>query len=181
MRIATYNIHGWLTQHDKPNVQRVVSTLAATGADIIGLNEVFYPRMMKGAQGPALEALADALDMHFVFGSCIRWPAQNDLPADAYGNALLSRWPIIASASHLLTPIPGKHRARPVRRTHSVPDQRTFTIYVTHLDHTDEEARASFSCARCAVGPYATATGHTWSWATSTLSALGMPRNAPIS
>ena len=141
MRIATYNIHGWLTQEMQPNVEQVTSVLAATGADIIGLNEVFYPRVMPGSQLPALEALADALGMHFVFGPCMRWPAQDELPADGYGNALLSRWPITASASHLLSPVPDKHQRGLLEGRILLPDQRTLTVYVTHLDHTDEDAR----------------------------------------
>ncbi len=141
MRIATYNIHGWLTQEMQPNVEQVTSVLAATGADIIGLNEVFYPRVMPGSPLPALEALADALGMHFVFGPCMRWPAQDELPADGYGNALLSRWPITASASHLLSPVPDKHQRGLLEGRILLPDQRTLTVYVTHLDHTDENAR----------------------------------------
>lgn len=141
MRIATYNIHGWLTIGMRPNVEQVAAVLAATGADTIGLNEVFYPRVMEGAAQPALQTLADALGMHFVFGPCMRWPAQDELPADAYGNALLSRWPIIASASHQLTDVPGKHQRGLLEGRILLPDNETLTVYVTHLDHTDEDAR----------------------------------------
>lgn len=141
MRIATYNVHGWLTQHGEPNLAQVAATLAATGADIIGLNEVYYAHPVAGAEQPAMEALAERLGMHFVFGACMRWPAQDDLPEDAYGNALLSRWPIVASASHLLTPVPDKHQRGLLEGRILLPDERALTVYVTHLDHTDEEAR----------------------------------------
>ena len=141
MRIATYNIHGWLTQDGEPNLELVANTLAATEADIIGLNEVFYGSVTAGFDQPSLEALAERLGMHFVFGPCMRWPAQDELPPDAYGNALLSRWPIIANASHLLTPVPFKHQRGLLEGRILLPDQRTLTVYVTHLDHTDEEAR----------------------------------------
>ena len=104
MRIVTYNIHGWRTSAGQPNLVAVAETLERIGADIVGLNEVHYPQVVKGSDQPALEALAQRLGMHFVFGPCLRWPAQNNMPANAYGNALLSRWPIIASAAHHLTP-----------------------------------------------------------------------------
>ena len=104
IRILTYNIHGWRTTDGRPNLNAIADLLSATKADIIGLNEVYYPRVVEGDARPALEALAARLGMYFVFGPCLRWPAQNNMPADAYGNALLCRWPIIARAAHHLRP-----------------------------------------------------------------------------
>jgi endonuclease/exonuclease/phosphatase family metal-dependent hydrolase len=149
MRILTYNIHGWRTVDGRSNLEGVARVIKESQADIIGLNEVFYPRVVEGASGPALEALARRLDMHFVFGPCLRWPVQNDLPADAYGNALLSRWPISASAAHHLTPkeedsqnvLAGKEQRGLLEGRILLPDGRILTVYVLHFDHTDEEAR----------------------------------------
>jgi endonuclease/exonuclease/phosphatase family metal-dependent hydrolase len=149
MRILTYNIHGWKTADGRPNLDGVAHVIKQTGADIVGLNEVFYPRQVEGTPGPALEALAARLGMGFVFGPCLRWPAQDDLPSDAYGNALLSRWPILASAAHHLTPkeedakgvLAGKEQRGLLEARILLPGGASFTVYVTHLDHTDEEAR----------------------------------------
>jgi endonuclease/exonuclease/phosphatase family metal-dependent hydrolase len=71
------------------------------------------------------------------------------MPADAYGNALLSRWPIIASAAHHLTPkeedqqdlLAEKEQRGLLEARILLPNQQTLTVYVTHLDHTDEAAR----------------------------------------
>lgn len=150
MKILTYNIHGWRTAEGQPNFDGIVHTLQATGADIVGLNEVFFPRPRPGSIQPALEALAQAVGMHFVFGPCLRWPAQNNMPAEAYGNALLSRWPIIASAAHHLTPkeedaknvLADKEQRGLLEGRILLPNQQTFTAYVLHLDHTNEEARS---------------------------------------
>jgi endonuclease/exonuclease/phosphatase family metal-dependent hydrolase len=150
MRIVTYNIHGWRTADGRPNLDGVTAVLREIDADLIGLNEVFYPRVVAGDDGPALEALAKRLGMHFVFGPCLRWPAEQDMPARAYGNALLSRWPIVASSAHHLTPkeedkdglLAGKEQRGLLEGRILRPGGRTFTIYVTHLDHTDEQARA---------------------------------------
>ena len=141
MRVLTYNIHGWRTITGTPNLDAVAQVIAATKADIVGLNEVFYPRVVAGASEAALEALAAQLNMHFVFGPCLRWPAQNNMPADAYGNALLSRWPILASAAHHLTPVPEKEQRGLLEARIALPSGKPFTAYVTHLDHTDEDAR----------------------------------------
>lgn len=149
MRILTYNIHGWHTQHGAPNLAMVGDVIAATEADVIGLNEVFYPRALADTTIPALEQLAERLEMHFVFGACLRWPVQDQMPADAYGNAILSRWPILASANHHLTPkdedqqalLATKEQRGLLEARILRPDNSTLTVYVTHLDHTDEAAR----------------------------------------
>lgn len=149
MKIATYNIHGWRTADGRPNLDLLTNVLREIDADIVGLNEVFYPRVVEGAAEPALEALAQRLQMHFVFGPCLRWPAQDDLPAHAYGNALLARWPIVASAAHHLTPkeedqqnlLVDKEQRGLLEARVLLPNGRTLTVYVTHLDHTDEAAR----------------------------------------
>lgn len=150
MRIVTFNIHGWRTASGDPNLEGVTATLQAIGADVIGLNEVYYPRVVQGDDRPALEALAARLQMHFVFGPCLRWPAEEEMPARAYGNALLSRWPIIASSAHHLTAkeedkervLEGKEERGLLEARLLLPGGRTFTIYITHLDHTDERARS---------------------------------------
>ncbi len=150
MRIMTYNIRGWRTIAGSPNLDAVTAVLKAIDADLVALNEVFYPRVIGDDPRPALEVLAARLDMHFVFGPCLRWPAQDDMPADAYGNALLSRWPIVASAAHHLTSkeedpqqLLAKREQRGLLEGRIVlPGGQTFTAYVTHLDHKDEGARS---------------------------------------
>lgn len=133
----------------EPNLERVAAVIHQTQADVVGLNEVFYPRTLDGTEQPALEVLAQSLGMHFVFGPCVRWPAQDNLPADAYGNALLSRWPIIASAAHHLTPkeeklqqaVANKEPRGLLEGRVLLPTDEHLTVYVTHLDHSDEAAR----------------------------------------
>jgi len=153
MRIATYNIHGWRTADGLPNWQQVADVLRATGADIIGLNEVYHPLreeegLAREAEGPnshsltpLLERVAGELRMHSIFGPCLRWPATDEMPEKSYGNGLLSRWPIIASAAHHLTPVPEKEQRGLLEGRILLPDGRNFTAYVTHLDHTDEASR----------------------------------------
>lgn len=150
MRIVTYNIRGWRTLDDKPNLAELTAALRDLGADVVGLNEVFYPRALAGANRPALAMLAESLGLHYVFGPCLRWPAQDDMPAAAYGNAILSRWPIIASAAHHLTSKEedpqGLLRQREQRGLLEarilLPSGATFTVYQTHLDHHGEATRA---------------------------------------
>ncbi|HRJ40605.1 MAG TPA: endonuclease/exonuclease/phosphatase family protein [Caldilineaceae bacterium] len=142
----TFNIHGWRTAEGAPNWQQVVQVISASGADIVGLNEVYYP--FAGQEDgnshslvPLLERLASETGMHPAFGPCLGWPATDTIPEKSYGNGLLSRWPIIASAAHHLTPVAGKEQRGLLEGRILLPDGRPFTVYVTHLDHTDEAAR----------------------------------------
>lgn len=149
MRILTWNIHGWATADWKPNFTPLLESLKAINADVIGLNEVIHPQSVDGATLPALEELAAQLGMHFVFGPCDRWEAHLPMPESSYGNALLARWPLIASAAHHLSPVEGKVQRGLLEGRMLLPDGRTFTAYVTHLDHTSEDAReVQFRAAR---------------------------------
>jgi endonuclease/exonuclease/phosphatase family metal-dependent hydrolase len=146
MRVMTYNIHGWRTSDGRPNLDAIAELIAEIGADVVGLNEVFYPRVVNSATAPtdtrpALVQLAERLQMFYLFGPCLRYPAQDDLPDDAYGNALLSRFPILAGAAHHLTHIEGKEQRGLLEARLQLPNGTPFTCYVTHLDHTSEAAR----------------------------------------
>lgn len=150
MRIVTYNVHGWRTAGNQPNLLGVGEVLERLAPDIVGLNEVYYPRVVAGSEKPALEALAERLGMQFVFGPVLRWPAQDDMPEDAYGNALLARWPILASAAHHLTSkeedpqrlLATKEERGLLEGRIALPSGDTLTVYSLHLDHTDEEVRS---------------------------------------
>ena len=103
MKVLTYNIHGWRTSDDSVlNIHLLASVIAATGADLVGLNEVFHP--LPAPAGAALEGFPLRLGMSF--GSGRPQPAVSapgDLP---YGNALLSR---LANSCLRRTPF-GAHR-----------------------------------------------------------------------
>lgn len=145
MRVLTFNIRGWRTLQDQPNWARVAAVIKACRADVVGLNEVFHPQRFQAEQvmggETALDWLAQSLGMQVVFGPCLRWPATDTLPEHSYGNALLCRWPIVASAAHHLTPVEGKEQRGLLEARILLPDNRPLTVYVTHLDHTDESAR----------------------------------------
>lgn len=149
MRVLTWNIHNWATAKWEPNFAPLVDALREIDADIVGLNEVIHPQSVGSDVREALPELAKRLGMYYVFGPCERWEAHLDMPGQSYGNALLSRWPLIASAAHHLTPVDGVINRGLLEGRTLLPDGAPFTAYVTHLDHTDEEARSiQFRAAR---------------------------------
>lgn len=142
IRLLTYNIHYWEGVDGATDLERTIEVIRSTGADIVGLNEVYHPAKLKGWDKPALEIMAERLGMHFVFGQAQTFPFAFNRPGRSFGNALLSRWPILASAAHHLTPTNG-HAPRGLLETRiALPvGDRTLTVYVTHLDAESEEVR----------------------------------------
>jgi endonuclease/exonuclease/phosphatase family metal-dependent hydrolase len=118
------------------NVNQVAHVIAATHADIIGLNEVFH--YQDGLNKPALEELAAQLDMHYAFGATQPADPHKHPP---YGNALLSRWPIMAHAAHHLAPAVSYGKRGMLECRVLFPSGAALTVYVTHLDHRSEQVR----------------------------------------
>jgi endonuclease/exonuclease/phosphatase family metal-dependent hydrolase len=137
VKVLTYNVHGWQTPDGEPNVDLVAEVIRRASADVVGLNEVFHP--LQADELPPLAQLARQLDMNFAFGPT--QPAEPSPTHPPYGNAVLSRWPIMAHAAHHLVPVVvyGKRGLLEARLLH--PGGRALTLYVTHLDHRSEAVR----------------------------------------
>jgi endonuclease/exonuclease/phosphatase family metal-dependent hydrolase len=88
MRIVTYNIHKGRGIDGRTSIKRIENVLADLDADIIALQEVFS--FCEAAEGQ-VEALASALGLKSAFG-CTRHHRGRP-----YGNAILTRWPILES------------------------------------------------------------------------------------
>jgi endonuclease/exonuclease/phosphatase family metal-dependent hydrolase len=134
----TYNVHGWMTPDGGPNADLVADVIVRTGADVVGLNEVFHPS--SDAQ-PALAHVAQRAGMYFAFGAT--QPAEPTPSHAPYGNAILSRWPIIAHAAHHLAPAVAYGKRGLFEARLLLPSGRPLTVYVTHLDHRSEEIRVA--------------------------------------
>jgi endonuclease/exonuclease/phosphatase family metal-dependent hydrolase len=141
MRVLTYNIHGWRGRDDQIDVARLARIIESSQADVVGLNEVFHPLVPPGEQQPALETLAADLGMSYAFAVSLS-PRFAFAPLSAYGNALLSRYPLLAHASHHLIPVEGHEQRGLLEARVLLVDGRTpFSVYVTHLDHRSEQVR----------------------------------------
>jgi len=88
MRIVTYNIHKARGMDGRTSTRRIASVLANLDADIIALQEVFA--VCDSHEGQ-VEAIAAELGLNSAFG-CTRHHRSRP-----YGNAILTRWPILQS------------------------------------------------------------------------------------
>src|SRR3954466_12766352 len=86
MKIVTYNIHKARGLDRKVNLKRIADVLADVNADIVALQEIFG---VCESQEGQVEKLAEYLDMLPAFGCTRRHGGR------PYGNAILSRWPIV--------------------------------------------------------------------------------------
>ncbi|RME81379.1 MAG: hypothetical protein D6775_13700 [Caldilineae bacterium] len=142
LKVLTYNIHYWEGSDGVGDVDRTIEVLCATGADLIGLNEVYHPALRPGSDQPILEYMAEKMGMHYAYAQAQSFPLAFRRPGNSFGNALLSRYPILASAAHHLTPVPGHTPRGLLEARVQLPDGRPpLTVYVTHLDPRDEETR----------------------------------------
>ena len=112
------------------------TSLPTTDTDIIGLNEVFH--LQVALNKAPLDVLAAQFGMYYAFGATQPSDPQKHPP---YGNALLSRWPIMAHAAHHLAPAVSYGKRGMLECRISLPSGAALTAYVTHLDHRSEQIR----------------------------------------
>ena len=96
MRIATYNIHKCVGVDRKYAPERIVEVLREIDADVIGLQEVLCHSHLHKRDHQA-DFIADALGLKFVLGK------NRQIKGADYGNAILSRFPILSSRNYDIT------------------------------------------------------------------------------
>ncbi len=127
---AAVTLNLWHDQHDWPARRAViVDTLRALLPDVILLQEVLEK---EGLPNQA-QQLADSLGYAFTFASVdpVGGPKR-------YGNAILTRLPIVATSEVKLPPLDDWRVAAHARL--ALADGRVLDAYVTHLHHTAEGA-----------------------------------------
>jgi endonuclease/exonuclease/phosphatase family metal-dependent hydrolase len=137
----TYNIHRWAGRDQRLDLGRLAEVIEASGADVIGLNEVLHPVTMDGRTYAPLAELAKRLGMFYAFGpsgwidhDCPNWHGP-------VGNALLSRYPLTDISNTLLPRLPSTKQRSLLGATLSSGPMLGLTAFVTHLDHAFEGTR----------------------------------------
>src|SRR5688572_33481679 len=95
-RIATYNIHKCIGMDRRARPKRIADVLKEVDADIIALQEVVGMDEAEREHNH-VHAIADELGFDFRIGENRRYRGA------AYGNALLSRLPIVSDRNHDIT------------------------------------------------------------------------------
>jgi endonuclease/exonuclease/phosphatase family metal-dependent hydrolase len=159
MKLLTYNIHHWEGSDGRVDVSRATKVIYESGAEVVALNEVFHPATTEPGEQPLLEAMAQHLSMAYVFGETLSFYPEAGFPAP-YGNALLTRCPILSAEAHLMVDLPGREQRGFLRAVLDTGKPPPLTVYVTHLDHRHEDARLAQAksmlqlIARCGDSPH---------------------------
>jgi endonuclease/exonuclease/phosphatase family metal-dependent hydrolase len=143
-RVLHWNVHSWTDDAGKPNGDRVAGLIARTEPDVVSLVEVDEPHGTPGT----LADVAAATGYASVFCPALEF-GNEDGPRGAFGNAFLTRLPVLAVRHrHLLWPVPvydgsEASEARTVTLADLAADFGMVTVATTHLPRGDEAARAS--------------------------------------
>lgn len=125
--VLTYNI--WHDQRDWPvRLDYMMEEIRELDPDVIGLQEVIQRAELRNQA----EAMAEELGYHFYF-STVDPPEREQ----RYGNAILSRYPIVAENWRALEPENDYRTAAHVRID---ANGTGVDVYNTHLHHTGEGA-----------------------------------------
>jgi endonuclease/exonuclease/phosphatase family metal-dependent hydrolase len=149
LRVLSYNIHHGEGVDGKLDLERVAGVIRAVEADIVALQEVDQRvRRSRGVDQPA--ELGWLSGMRAVFGQNI------PLEGGGYGNAVLSRLPIVRHKNHPLPNVDaGEQRGVLEIELEPPGDRQPLVILATHLDHRRDD-RERLASAK-AIGELASA------------------------
>ena len=134
-RLLNYNIYAGRNQDESHNLQRIVEVIRAGRPDAVALQEVDVgTRRNQGRDIAAV--IAGELGMRHAFGRAI------DFQGGQYGNAVLSRHPILASRTHPLDGEGAEDRSG-LECAIAVPGlEHPLQLISVHLCHRDAGRRA---------------------------------------
>ena len=139
VRLVTFNTHHGVGNDRRHDLPRLAKVLAAADADVICLQEVdrYFGERSEDVDQALL--LSRALDMQLAWGPAIDERRPDGAPKQ-YGNALLSRLPILVSDVHRL---PGGGEPRSALRTMVELDGGLLWVTNTHLSGGGPARRAA--------------------------------------
>jgi endonuclease/exonuclease/phosphatase family metal-dependent hydrolase len=140
VRLLTFNVHHGVGPDGRHDLPRLARLLAAAEADVICLQEVDRHYGGRSEHVDQALLLSRALDMQLAWGPAIDQAADDTGGRRQYGNALLSRLPVLASGVH---PLPGEGEPRSALRTLVGLDGGTLWVTTTHLSTRSAAERAA--------------------------------------
>ena len=146
IKIGNYNIlhcrdylHCLATGEERRSPERIAEIIAELGLDVCGLNEVYNQEMLEGDEYiNQARAIADKLGYYFYFAKAI------DYRGFEYGNALVSRFPIV-SAKTVPMALPENAKKKPRYEDRAIliaeldTGDKPFTVAVSHFGLSPEE------------------------------------------
>lgn len=145
LTVMSYNIHTGIGEDGKLDLRRTADEIRASGAEVVGLQEVDKNWSSRSDFEDQARLLAEELGMRYFFAPIYSFePAEPGGPRREYGLAILSRYPILSAENHEIRrlstqsanskpePAPGFPEA--VLNVRGVK----VRVYDTHLDYRSD-------------------------------------------
>ncbi len=143
LSVMTYNIHHGVGEDDRLDLQRIADEVRASGAEVVGLQEVDRHWSARSDFVDQAQWLARELNMHVVYGANLdRDPPSPGQPRRQYGTAILSDYPILSSRNTLLPRPEGGEQRGLLEAVVNVRGVRV-RIANTHLQHNSAVERTA--------------------------------------
>ncbi len=137
VRVLSYNIHHGAGTDGRLDLERIAAVIRAQKPDLVALQEVDVKTGRTGRVDQAA-VLAKLTGMHGFFG-----PAM-DYDGGQYGDAVLSRWPLLESKNHPLPKDTGTEpRTAVAVRVRLGKNGPEVWFASTHLEHTADGPRVA--------------------------------------
>ena len=102
-KVLTYNIHSGCDAQKNHNFEAIIDVLSASGADVIGINEVDRYWDSRSNWQDQVEILSNRLKMEAFYAPAMILPPKDGRKQKReYGNALFTRFPIIEKTKHAM-------------------------------------------------------------------------------
>lgn len=135
LRVLSYNLHHCEGLDGKLDLERIAGVIRAVEPDLVALQEVDRGAKRTGSVDQPAE-LARLTKMQVAFGGNI------DLQGGQYGNAVLSRFPIVRHKNHLLPNVGGGEQRGVLEVEVELKDAAEHLLFfATHLDHRRDDGQ----------------------------------------
>jgi endonuclease/exonuclease/phosphatase family metal-dependent hydrolase len=132
-KVLTWNIHSGSGPDNKVNTQRIADLITSQNVDLVGLNEVSR-FMARGDNRDLIGELSQETGMAYVFSNNLTSASGND----EFGNAILSRYPIL-SRDHILLPNVSPNEQRGLLKTVVDVNGKFVDFWSTHLAFVSDD------------------------------------------
>lgn len=138
----TFNIHHGKGTDGKINLKRIAEVIQESDADIIGLNEVDRQFSKRSAYIDQVAWLADFMQMNHAFGASVSLKSKRNYSKKTgdgsftvreYGNALLSKHPILSHKNHPFHSNVRLIEGRSLLEASISVNKQMVSVFTTHL------------------------------------------------
>jgi endonuclease/exonuclease/phosphatase family metal-dependent hydrolase len=131
IRVMTYNIHGAYGLNGRQNVEAIARVIEGAQADVVVLQEIERGWLLEGSTD-LLALLSHRLNMPYT--------AMNTPTDPIAGNAILSRYPIVATAQGNLPRLDTLVERGYIWAQIDLGGNEMLRVFVTHLHHVPEDS-----------------------------------------